>query len=85
MLLNIFKFLFVDTRGYPRIFADIKKICGYPYNEYPHKYGDEYKVYIYLTSRVKGSHYPYPTRSIDIPSWNCQIAGFFVVCVMQAR
>jgi len=49
---------------------DIKKICGYPHNRYLHEYENEYEVDIYLAGRVRGSYYPYPIRSVDIPISN---------------
>jgi len=34
MLSNIYFYFFVNTRGYPWISVDIKKLCGYPHNGY---------------------------------------------------
>jgi len=34
MLLNIYFYFIVNTRGYPWISVDIKKLCGYPHNGY---------------------------------------------------
>jgi len=53
---------------YPQIFVDIKKICEYPHNEYPHGYGYRYGADIYPADRVRGSYYLYPTRLVDIPT-----------------
>jgi len=68
MLLNILVFFFLNIGEYLRIFADIKKICGYPNNRDLHGYGDGYVANIYLMGMVRGS-YPYPTHPVDIPSY----------------
>jgi len=66
----VVNFFFVNTRGYLRISVDIKKICRYPHNEYPHEYGDEYETNIYPTDMVRGNYYPNLTRLVDIPKYN---------------
>jgi len=74
MLLNI-KILFCK---YPQVLMDIKKICGYPHNGYPHEYGYKYGTNIYPTGRVRGSYYPYPTHLVDIHGdgpWSTKLEG----------
>jgi len=39
MLSNIYFYIFVNTRGYPCISVDNKKLCGYLHNRYPTNMG----------------------------------------------
>jgi len=44
---------------------DIKKICEYPHNGYPHEYGCG--ANIYPAGRIRKSYYPYITWPVEIP------------------
>jgi len=50
--------------------VDMKKIGRYPHNGYSTEIWYEYEVDIYPAGRVLGSYYSYPTRPVDIPSWD---------------
>ena len=45
---------------------DIKKIYGYSYNGYPHKYVYKYETNIYPANRVQENYYSYPTCPVNI-------------------
>jgi len=64
MLLNIYFYIFVNTRGYPWISVDIKKFC----KRIPDGYGYEYEADICVVGMVQGSYYPYPTCPVDLPT-----------------
>ena len=72
MLLNII--FFVNFLRYPWISTDIKKICGYLHNGYPHGYEYGCETDIFSAGRVRGNYYSYPIRPVDIP--NLSILSF---------
>jgi len=68
MIKYLFSNNFVNTRGYPWISADMKKIDGYPHNGYSTDI-DTGQIFIQQIG-VRGSYYPYPTRPVNISSLN---------------
>jgi len=57
-------FLSIDFKKSSWISMDIKKICGYPHNEYLHGYMYEYETDIYPSNKVHGSYYLYLIRQL---------------------
>jgi len=57
--------------------VDIKKIYEYPHIEYLHRYEYGYETDIYPADRLHESYYPYPTRPIDIRSYNLSFSFQF--------
>jgi len=51
--------------------VDIKKICEYPHNGYPHRYGYEYETNIYLVDRSRTLSAPLTSLIIiDLINYN---------------
>jgi len=69
---------FVNTRGYPWISTGMKKIDGYRITD-TNEYGYRYGTNIYLTGRVRGSYYPYPTRPALLTSLDAILIVPFIV------
>jgi len=78
------KYLFIYLFcKYSRVPVDIKKLCKYPHNRYPHGYEDGYEMDMYQMGRVWGSYYPYLTYPIGIPSWEkLKINGLRIIRII---